>query len=227
MTDWVIWGNAGHALVLADVLEGQGDRIAAIVDRVRGTPTLRDVPLLVGAEELTAWRADVAGHLAGVAAIGGHRGRDRLAIHEVFRELSIAPRTLVSRDASVSGSAALGVGTQVLPGSVVAARASTGEACIINHRASVDHECVLGRGVHISPGATIAGLVRVHDFAWIGAGATVLPRISIGEGAVVGAGAVVTRDVPPGVTVVGVPAGRQVDPGSGSDQGGHPSRSKA
>jgi UDP-3-O-[3-hydroxymyristoyl] glucosamine N-acyltransferase len=38
------------------------------------------------------------------------------------------------------------------------------------------------------------------------AGATILPRIAIGADAVVAAGAVVVRDVPPGATVMGVPA---------------------
>lgn len=40
----------------------------------------------------------------------------------------------------------------------------------------------------------------------IGGGATVLPGIRIGANAIVGAGAVVTKDVPPGATVVGNPA---------------------
>ena len=40
----------------------------------------------------------------------------------------------------------------------------------------------------------------------IGSGAVILGGVTIGEGALVGAGAVVTRDVPPGLTVVGSPA---------------------
>lgn len=47
---------------------------------------------------------------------------------------------------------------------------------------------------------------RVRKGASIGANATILPGVTIGEGAMVGAGAVVTRDVPPGATVVGNPA---------------------
>jgi acetyltransferase-like isoleucine patch superfamily enzyme len=46
----------------------------------------------------------------------------------------------------------------------------------------------------------------VERRASIGSGAVVLAGVRIGEGALIGAGAVVTRDVPAGVTVAGVPA---------------------
>ena len=41
---------------------------------------------------------------------------------------------------------------------------------------------------------------------YLGAGSLILPGVTVGERAVVGAGAVVTRDVPPGKVVLGVPA---------------------
>jgi len=46
----------------------------------------------------------------------------------------------------------------------------------------------------------------VKKGASIGANATILPGLIIGAGAMVGAGAVVTKDVPPGATVMGNPA---------------------
>lgn len=46
----------------------------------------------------------------------------------------------------------------------------------------------------------------VKKGARIGAGAIILPGVTIGEGALVGAGAVVTKDVAPYSTVIGVPA---------------------
>jgi maltose O-acetyltransferase len=48
--------------------------------------------------------------------------------------------------------------------------------------------------------------VVIEDDVWIGGQATVLPGVTIGRGAIVAAGAVVTRDVPPGSIVAGVPA---------------------
>jgi UDP-2-acetamido-3-amino-2,3-dideoxy-glucuronate N-acetyltransferase len=47
---------------------------------------------------------------------------------------------------------------------------------------------------------------KVKARASIGTSATILCGVTIGEGAIVGAGSVVTKDVPPGATVIGVPA---------------------
>jgi UDP-2-acetamido-3-amino-2,3-dideoxy-glucuronate N-acetyltransferase len=46
----------------------------------------------------------------------------------------------------------------------------------------------------------------VERGAALGSGAVVLGGVRVGSGALVGAGAIVTRDVPPGTTVAGVPA---------------------
>jgi serine O-acetyltransferase len=76
----------------------------------------------------------------------------------------------------------------------------------------------IGNNVEIYHGVTIAAetsinseaTIFVEDDVIIGVGAIIIARtnegLTIGRGARVGAGAVVTRDVPAGETVVGVPA---------------------
>jgi len=58
-----------------------------------------------------------------------------------------------------------------------------------------------------SPGfSAIEEPVTIEDYVFIGPRAIILPGVKIGRGVVVAAGAVVTKDVPPGVIVGGVPA---------------------
>lgn len=51
-----------------------------------------------------------------------------------------------------------------------------------------------------------ASRIYIEDGAEIGTGAIIMPGVRIGAGAKVGAGAVVTKNVPSGETVIGVPA---------------------
>ncbi|KVP97593.1 acetyltransferase [Burkholderia ubonensis] len=79
----------------------------------------------------------------------------------------------------------------------------------------VAHDCVVGDFVTFAPRVACNGRIVIEDDAYIGTGAvlkqgTPNTPLTIGRGAVIGMGAVVTKDVPPGVTVVGNPAAPMV-----------------
>ena len=72
---------------------------------------------------------------------------------------------------------------------------------------------IIGTNVLIYQGVTLGGTGKetgkrhptIEDNVMISAGATVLGNITVGHDSKIGAGAVVVKDVPPHVTVVGVP----------------------
>ena len=55
-------------------------------------------------------------------------------------------------------------------------------------------------------GVEVVGETRIGAGAFVGVHCVILPGVTVGARAVVGAGSVVTRDVPPGSVVAGVPA---------------------
>ncbi len=203
-----MWGASGHAKVLYELVERRGYHLVALFDNAIDSPsTFLGVRVHIGAHGFEQWcRSTAASDICGLVAIGGWRGRDRLALQARFERHGVQPVTVVHPTAFVAATVELGAGTQVLAQSAIATDARLGQACIVNTSASVDHECILGDGVHIGPAATLAGCVAIGDNSFVGTGAVVLPRIRLGQDVIVGAGAVVTRDVPDRQVVFGNPA---------------------
>ena len=81
-----------------------------------------------------------------------------------------------------------------------------GDRTWLMKKVHVGHDAVIGADCEFAPGTVICGYVEIGDRVKIGVNASILPYRKVGEGARVGAGAVVTKDVQPGVTVVGNPA---------------------
>ena len=105
----------------------------------------------------------------------------------------------------------LGRGAVLCPFVTLTSNIRIGQHFHANIYSYVEHDCVLGDFVTFAPGVMCNGNVHIEDHAYIGAGAVIKQGqpgapLVIGRGAVVGMGAVVTKSVPPGVTVVGNPA---------------------
>lgn len=79
-----------------------------------------------------------------------------------------------------------------------------GFATIVTAR-SIGQNCWINQQVTVGYSAS-GGCPRIGDDVTINAGAKVIGGIEVGDRVVIGANAVVTKDVPPDVTVVGIPA---------------------
>lgn len=75
---------------------------------------------------------------------------------------------------------------------------------VVSPSARVGRNCRLHQGVTI--GQVRNGFPVLGDDVWLASGAAVLGGVTLGDRVAVAANAVVVRDVPPGVTVGGVPA---------------------
>ena len=197
-----ILGASGHGKVVADAAELAGWDEVVFFDDAWPELTKNGPWAVVG--DTAALLKDVKGFDGVVVAIGNNRIRQVKQ-----RELAVSGGrlvTVVHPAAVVSEYALVGAGSVVFANAVINACADVGEGCIVNTGAVVEHDCVVGGFAHVSPNAVLAGGVKVGPLAWVGGCASVRQLIEVGEGVVVGMGAVVTKDVPPGVTVVGNPA---------------------
>ena len=147
--------------------------------------------------------------------------------HAQLRDSRIGPRTRVWSSvieaSTVAEDSEIGPFAHLRPGSDVGARCRIGNFAEIKgsrlgagtqqHHFSYLGDAEVGENVNVGAGSVTANYdgrakhpTTIGDGARLGVDTMMVAPVTIGEGATTGAGAVVTRDVPAGKTVVGMPA---------------------
>ncbi len=130
-------------------------------------------------------------------------GRHTMIGHgaRIFCDAHIGERCLIGDGVSIGRFSRIGNDVKILSGAILQGSPTIGDGSVI------------GMGVITTDDDDPRNWtdkqrrpVTIGRNCQIGSGAKLLPGVTIGDGATVGAGAVVSRDVPPGVTVLGIPA---------------------
>jgi sugar O-acyltransferase (sialic acid O-acetyltransferase NeuD family) len=196
--EYFMMGAGGHAKVVIDATQLLGidvevydDDVAKVGKCLLGLPVRQAGSKVVYPPQ---------GHVA----IGNNA--IRACLHARLSPLVRSWFNVVHPNACLARSATLEEGVFIGAQAVVGPQAFVASLAIINHGAVVDHDCHIGKYCHVAPHATLGGSVELGDGVFVGSNATLLPGIRVGNNAMIGAGAVVTRDVPTGTTVLGIPA---------------------
>jgi len=144
-----------------------------------------------------------------------------------LRDSRIGPRTRVwasvVEESTVAEDVEIGPYAHLRPGSEIGARCRIGNFAEVKksrlgagtqqHHFSYLGDAEVGENVNVGAGSVTANFdgtdkhrTVIGDGASIGVDTMMVAPVTIGEGATTGAGSVVTRDVAPGMKVVGVPA---------------------
>ena len=183
---------------------GFGRETALMVDQINATGgdwELRETAALIS-QELNAMDEDISVVIAVANPQARRDIRTRITNTRVTYPALVHPSAMVGDQRRNR----IADGVIITAGNILTTNVIIGPFVIVNLRCTIGHDVELGAFTSLMPGCSISGSVVLEEAVELGTGACILPGLRVGRGSRVGAGAVVTRDVPPGVTVVGIPA---------------------
>lgn len=192
----IMIGGGGHAKVLCDILSQQKVEIYAV-----SSPKLdpqfslfNGLKHILNDDEIYNFGIDEVQLVNGIGSIPGNTVR--ASVFDKFREYGYEFLSVISQSAIVSEFCKVGMGVQIMPGTIINADSVIGNNTIVNSGAIIEHDCIVGDNSHIAPGAVVCGGTFIGKNTHVGAGAVVIQGLSVGASSLIAAGAVVSKTLP-------------------------------
>lgn len=196
----IIAGAGGHALEVIDLLIALGKKDITVYGEKFPSNFIRETyPVFSTLDEISI---RILADPFFCLGIGNPVNRHKL--YSLFTSSGAAFFPLRGASSRISTFAELPK-ADVMEFCYISSQTRIGQGSLINAGAQIHHEVKIGEFAVINPAAVLLGGCQIGDFCSIGSNATILPGIKIGNRVTIGAGAVIIRDVPDGLTVVGVP----------------------
>lgn len=206
----VVIGASGFGRESLDVLSAMRDNgarieILGVIDDQPSTDSLRrlkdrGVPYL---GTLNNWIESALYDVRFVLGIGNPPIRRKIATR--LNNLGFEPFSAVHPSSIIGENTVIGPGAVVCAGTVISTNVRLERLVHVNPNATIGHDSILGDYVSVNPASVISGEVTLEPEVLVGAAATVLQNLKVGKKSVIGAAALVTKNVPEGVVVKGVP----------------------
>ena len=195
----IILGAGGTGKTIAGMIETQLSNIYFLDDKLEGRK-INGFEVLGRIKDISNFKNDKF-----IVGFGSTYLKQRIKLFKDMKEKEFKFFNAIHKDIFLDRTAQLGNGIFIAAKCIINPNVKIGDNSIICVSSTIDHDSILGKQVYISPGVNISGGAIIEDNVFIGTNATILPCIKIGENAIIGAGTVVINNIPPNVTVVGVP----------------------
>lgn len=204
MKDIAIYGAGGFGRETALLIQqinaqsSQWNLTGFFDDGLKKGSTVDDLPILGGMREAKNHQVSI------VVAVADPGTRKNIVaqLHEKDFPLIIHPTAQLGSTKFNK----IGRGSIITAGVILTTHIILDEFCVVNLDTTIGHDVIVGAYCTIMPGCSISGNVKIGSGCLLGTGARTVQNIELGEKAIIGAGAVVTKNCPPNVTWIGVPA---------------------
>jgi sugar O-acyltransferase (sialic acid O-acetyltransferase NeuD family) len=203
-----VFGAGGFGLEVAMLIEqinanepqwnmiGFFDDADDLPSEVNGYPILGDL------QALNSWESSLSLALGLGTPLVRKTVRERLTSQNIDFPTLMHPSVIMGNtDLMV-----VGEGCIFCAGTIITTNIEIGNQVVLNLACTVGHETKLGDYSTFMPNCNISGEVEVGEENFWGTGAKIINRTKVGKRVIVGAGSIVLKDLPDGVTAVGVPA---------------------
>jgi len=142
--------------------------------------------------------------LAVVIAIGNPKVKRKIV--EQLNNSNLYFPSLLHPNCLIGNNVVINQGTIICASNIITCDVLIDEFVILNLACTVGHDTTIKSYCSIMPTVNISGEVLMEECVYVGTGAKIINQINIGSNSIIGAGAVVTKDIPPNSTAVGIPA---------------------